>query len=145
MKRIIFVEKFLLMNRIFHARVTWYMLLLLILLSGLTFCSLWNKEVLIGGCTLILTIIVIERIIHTAYTVTTDGFLMIDNGRFSQKMQIPLNSIQRIEKCRSVNFGRFHLLEYLLVHYGEGQTISIVPVKADDLIKHIESKKGTIN
>lgn len=145
MKRIIFAEKILLMNRIFHARVMWYTLLWLFLLTGITFCSLWNKEVLVGGCTLILTVIVIERIIHTAYTVTTDGFLIIDNGRFSKRQQIPLKSIQRIERCRSVNFGKFHLLEYLLVHYGDGQTISIVPVKADDLIKHIESKKRTDN
>ncbi len=53
------------MNRIFHARITWYQYLYLILLGGLSFFLLWEKLIIPAAICMVLLVVLIERFIHT--------------------------------------------------------------------------------
>ena len=72
---------------------------------------------------------------NTTYTLTTNGRLVIHRGRFSKDIAIPLADIRRIERIRSARLGAFCLKRYLLVHYAQGQTVSLIPTKEEELLK----------
>lgn len=73
------------MDRIFHARIPLYMYFFIALVGALALLFLWTMMPLCGLAMLLLLIVAIERVIHTTYTITTDGFLIISHGRFQQK------------------------------------------------------------
>lgn len=73
------------MNRIFHARIAWYQYFLLVVLTVNAVGALWCKYILPAVLLMLLLIVVIEQIIHTVYTVSTDGVLEISTGRFMRK------------------------------------------------------------
>lgn len=123
------------MNRIFHARVPWYTLFFLFLLLVITVWSYWERLGLVTMCSLLLMVILIERTIHTTYTVTTDGLLVIHRGRFSKELTIPISDIHRIEQLHSVRFGKISLKRYLLIHYGGNKFVSLIPDNEEELMK----------
>ena len=133
------------MNRIFHARVPWYTLFFLILLLMLTVWAYWERLGLVAMCSLLLMVCLIERTIHTTYTVTTNGQLRIHHGRFSKDIIIPLNEIRQIERLRSARFGNFCLKRYLLIHYGKDKFVSLIPDNEDELIKLLSTQLDKLN
>ena len=76
------------MNRIFHARIAWYQYFLLIVLGANAFGFLWCKYILLAVFMMLLLIVVIEQVIHTTYTVTPEGELILSYGRFTRKKTI---------------------------------------------------------
>ncbi len=70
------------MNRIFHARIAWYQYFLLVVLTVNAVGALWCKYILVAVLFMLMLIVVIEQIIHTAYTLTTDGNLEVSRGPF---------------------------------------------------------------
>lgn len=130
------------MNRIFHARVPWYTLFFLVLLLILTVWAYWERLGLVAMASLLFMVILVERTIHTSYTVTPDGILRINRGRFSKHLAIPLNDIHHIERLRSARLGSFALTSYLLIHYGEPpKNISLIPADEEGLIAYINKMK----
>lgn len=126
------------MNRIFHARIPWYVVFFLIMLTFVLISALWVKHVLSGIAITLFLIITIERIIHTTYTITTDEKLVVSRGRFSPRVVISLSNITRIEKFRSMNFGKLHLLEYVVVYYGDNKSVTVHPVKESEFVERIK-------
>ena len=122
------------MNRIFHARVPWYTPILLVLLTIITVWAYWHRQGIIAFIGLALMFFIIERAITTTYTITTDGHLLIHRGRFSKNIDIPLTDIRHIERIRSTQFGPLCLKRYLLIHYTDGKTLSLIPTKEEDLL-----------
>ena len=125
------------MNRIFHARVPWYTLFLLILLTFITVWAYWERVGLVAAITLLLMIAIIERAIHTTYTITTENTLIIKRGRFAQQITIPISEINRIERLRSAKLVSFYLKSYLLISYGNQKSISLIPTKEEELVECI--------
>ena len=131
------------MNRIFHARVPWYTLFLLILLTFITVWAYWERVGLVAAITLLLMIAIIERAIHTTYTITTENTLIIKRGRFAQQITIPISEINRIERLRSAKLVSFYLKSYLLISYGNQKSISLIPTKEEELVECIRKhRKG---
>lgn len=128
------------MNRIFHARIAWYQYFLLIVITFNAVGALWCKHIVLAVLFMLLLIIIIEQIIHTLYTVTTNDTLEISQGRFSRKKVIPLSEIIAIQKCHSMKFGRFSVTRYVLVEYGKEKFISVMPVKEREFVELIEKK-----
>ena len=122
------------MNRIFHARIAWYQYFALALFTVNAVAALWCKYILPAVFMMLLLIVLIEQIIHTVYTVTSDGTLIIHQGRFSRKKVIPISKIGSIEQCRSMKFGRFSVTRYVLIKYDE------MPVKEQEFIQLIEKR-----
>lgn len=129
------------MNRIFHARVPWYTILFLILLAGITIWAYWERLGVAALVSLLWMVILIERTIHTTYTVTTDGMLSVHRGRFAKDIIISLTDIRKIERIRSAKFGPFCLKSYLLLHYGDDHTLSLIPSKEDEMIFCIKNNR----
>ena len=102
------------MNRIFHARIAWYQYFLLVVLTVNAVGALWCKYILPAVLLMLLLIVVIEQIIHTVYTVSTDGLLEISTGRFMRKKVIPIAEITAIRKYHSMKFGKFSVTNYVL-------------------------------
>ena len=128
------------MNRIFHARITWYHYFLLVLLTFNLVGALWSKIILPAVLLGILLIFVIEKIIHTTYTITPDGMLEISGGRFSKRKSIPIADIKEMRKCHSMKFGKFSITNYILIEYGGGKYVAVMPVKENEFIELITQK-----
>ena len=128
------------MNRIFHARIAWYQYFLLVVLTGNVVGALWCKYILPAVLLILMLIVVIEQIIHTVYTVTPDGILEISTGRFIRKKVIPISEITAIRKCHSMKFGRFSVTEYVLIEYGKGKFVSVMPVKEREFVELLEKR-----
>ena len=128
------------MNRIFHARIVWYQYFLLVVLTVNVVGALWCKYILPAVLLILMLIVVIEQIIHTVYTVTPDGILEISTGRFIRKKVIPISEITAIRKCHSMKFGRFSVTEYVLIEYGKGKFVSVMPVKEREFVELLEKR-----
>ena len=128
------------MNRIFHARIAWYQYFLLVVLTVNVVGALWCKYILPAALLILMLIVVIEQIIHTVYTVTPDGILEISTGRFIRKKVIPISEITAIRKCHSMKFGRFSVTEYVLIEYGKGKFVSVMPVKEREFVELLEKR-----
>ena len=128
------------MNRIFHARIAWYQYFLLVVLTVNVVGALWCKYILPAVLLILMLIVVIEQIIHTVYTVTPNGILEISTGRFIRKKVIPISEITAIRKCHSMKFGRFSVTEYVLIEYGKGKFVSVMPVKEREFVELLEKR-----
>lgn len=126
------------MNRIFHARIAWYQYFLLIVLTINAFGSLWYKYILMATLMMLMLIVVIEQIIHTVYTVTPDGLLILTYGRFLRKKTIKISDITSVRRCHSMRFGRFSVTNYVLIEYGNGKFVSTLPVKEQEFVALLE-------
>lgn len=128
------------MNRIFHARIAWYQYLALVLFTVNAVAALWCKFIIVAVFLLLFLVVLIEQIIHTTYTFTSEGELEISMGRFSRKKVIPISDITSVEKCHSMKFGRFSVTHYLLIGYGKDKFQAVMPVKEREFVELIEQK-----
>ncbi len=129
------------MDRIFHARVPFYMFIFIALVGAMALLFLWKMMPLCGLAMLLLLIVAIERVIHTTYTITTKGLLIVSYGRFQRKKEISLQEISRVEKLRSFRIGRMCLVEYLLVFYGNEKHVTVIPVKEDEFLETLQKRR----
>lgn len=122
------------MNRIFHVKIAGTTYLYLILLTAAMILAFWCMKAIIGLVIALGLIVAIERIIHSTYTLAADGKLVVYHGRFYKGKTIPLTDITDVELKRSSGFGGMMASTYVLVHYGEGKLLSLVPVKPEEFI-----------
>ena len=129
------------MDRIFHARTAWYQFLLLLVLGINTFFFMWCKLILPALFLAILLLIVIEQIIHTTYTITKDGRLVLYYGRFRRQRIIPLDEIRSVQKERTLSLGRRSVADYLLLEYGDNRSVSLMPVDENAFLEVLAKRK----
>mgnify|MGYP002240678635 CR=1 FL=1 len=133
------------MNRIFHVKIAGGTYLFLILLTAVMVFAFWCMKAMIGfGWWHWGLIITIERIIHSTYTLTADGKLVVYYGRFYKGKTIPLTDITDVELKRSSGFGGIMPSKYVLIHYEKKNLLSLVPVKPEEfinaLVKRLEHR-----
>lgn len=114
----------------------------LALISGLAIYMLWDKYVLPAALFMLWLIVVIEKLIHTTYTVTPDGKLKLYFGRFSRSKEILLKDVISVERASSMQIGRFAVMRYVLVKYGAGKCEVLFPVKEEEFIRLLEERRG---
>ena len=85
------------MQRLFHAKIQFQSWVLLIAVLFVFAYSAWHKQPIILLLSLILLIVMIDRMIHTTYTIS-DTHLIIHTGKFSKDQLIPLENLIRLEK-----------------------------------------------
>lgn len=117
------------------------MYLFIALIAALAVYFLWNRMPV--GCVamLLLLVMAIERVIHTTYTITTDGRLVVSYGRFQKPVVIAVREVRRVEKLRGLHFGRHCLVEYLLVCYGDEKHVAVMPVKEDEFLETLHKRR----
>lgn len=128
------------MNRIFHARIAAGQYLFIILAGALAVYGLWEKHILIAILFMLLLIVSIEKLIHTTYTITTDNKLLLFFGRFSRSKEILLKDITSVERASSMQIGKFAVMRYVLIKYGEGKCIALLPVKENEFLRLLEER-----
>lgn len=135
------------MKRTFQGRITIGMMIVFFILLSLTFYFAWQKNVLASPL-LVLVIFLLERLLHTSYTVTSSGYLIIQKGRFSKIVHLDIQDIVRIEKGISV-YAKTGLYSYLNLILNDGRVISIWPQQEDEFLSYIkkkhEKKKDTVD
>lgn len=130
------------MNRIFHARIAIGQYLFILLAAVLAVYGLWEKHILPAVLFMLLLIVSIERLIHTTYTVTPDGRLLLYFGRFSRSKEIGLKDITAVERASSMQVGRWAVMRYVLVRYGEDECVALLPVKEEEFIRLLRERMG---
>ncbi len=128
------------MKRIFHARITWYQYLYMVFLGLLSFWLLWQRVIIPATLCMLLIVFLIERLIHTTYAITADDKLEIYHGRFSKTRIIKLDDIISIQQRQSP-LGRLTKTGYLLLEYGNGKYVSLLPIKEQEFIELLTRRK----
>ena len=128
------------MNRIFHARIATGQYLFIILAGALAVYGLWEKYILVAVLFMLLLIVSIEKLIHTTYTITPDNKLVLFFGRFSRGKDILLKDITSVERGSSMQIGKFAVMRYVLIKYGENKCVALLPVKEDEFIRLLEER-----
>lgn len=126
------------MNRIFHARIAAGQYLFILLAGAVAVYGLWEKNILIAILFMLLLIVSIEKLIHTTYTITTDNRLVLFFGRFSRGKEIRLKDITAVERTSSMQIGKFAVMRYVLIKYGEGKCVALLPVKEEEFIRLLQ-------
>ncbi len=128
------------MNRVFHARITWYHLLFLVLVSVCTVYLVWHKQALGALLFSLVLLVLIECVIHTTYTVTAEGLLVIAKGRFYKKRTIPIEEILSIERKRSMTVFNCSVTHFVLIRWEYDKYVALIPVKEKEFIQLIRER-----
>lgn len=131
------------MNRTFHARLLPGSCLLLLLIAFLAVWCLWEKRPVLAAVWCLWLVFLIERLIHTSYTVTAGGTLRIDRGRFSRRHERPLSDIVSVERASSMQVAGHAWLRYVLVRYADGKFDALSPVNEEEFIRVLEKRSPT--
>lgn len=129
------------MNRIFHARIARGQYLFLVLAGTLTLYNLWEKQIILAVIFMLLLVVNIEKLIHTTYTITSDGKLILFFGRFSRSKEILLKDITSVERACSMKIGKFAIMHYVLIKYGKDKYKGLLPVKEKEFIRLLEERR----
>lgn len=128
------------MNRFFHARIALGQYLFLFLVAGMTIWALWNRHILLALLMVAILIVSIEKLIHTTYTITSDGNLVLYHGRFMPGKTIPLLEVTKVERVYQIRLFGVGLMRCVLVHYNN-KTEALMPVKEEEFIEVINKKR----
>ena len=123
------------MDRIFHRRagVRDFAVVTVFALAGLW--ALMHHNIpsgLVGLAMMMLAAITVERTVHTVYTLTSDGRLLIDNGRFSRRREEPLSGIRGVRRVE----GR-------LVECASGRVLALQPENETGFVKELRRRMAS--
>lgn len=91
---------------------------------------------------LLVMVIIVERMIHTHYTVTADRFLVIHRGRFAKEVSIALDNIERIDRINRMRFFGKPLRTSLVIVLSNKKEYYINPKNEEDFIKWIAKRRS---
>lgn len=128
------------MDRTFQARISSGQYLALAVPTILAVHGLWVKNWLVALVFVLLLVWFIEYLIHTRYTLTADGFLVVGHGRFNRVRRIPLADILLVERSKAMFAGLFPINHFVLVHYKGGRVLSLQPVNEDEFVHVLEKR-----
>lgn len=90
---------------------------------------------------LLLMVIIVERIIHTTYTVTHDNKLVIHKGRFSKDIILPLDNIDRVDRINSMRIGGKALRSTLAIVMSDKSEHYIYPRNEEEFVQYLIKRK----
>ena len=128
------------MNRVFHARILPGHYLALGVFAYLLIHAFWVHSALLALLCMVVLVLVVERVVHTQYTVTADGKLQVDRGRFSKLKEIAPADILRVEQAKAPLLGRLLVSHCVLVHCKDGKTLTLVPVKEEEFVRVLRKR-----
>ena len=137
------------MNRQFQSKISLGNYVLLAALLSVAIYFIWQTETVlvrsISGIVLaidlLMMVVIIERMIHTTYTLTADKRLVIHKGRFCQDIVISLDEIDKLDRINRMRIGRKALQTYLVVVTKDKKEYYITPNNEEDFIKCIIQRK----
>ena len=138
------------MSRIFHAKIQFQSWLLLLAIFFVFGYSAWHKQPIMLMIATVLLIVMIDRMIHTTYTITPTD-IIIHTGKFSKDKTIPLQDLLRVEKISGVRLFGHSFNSFLLLTYQvngeekpqavEEKSLAVIPQNFDDFVKCLQKRK----
>jgi tetrahydromethanopterin S-methyltransferase subunit E len=110
------------------------------LVSVCTVYLVWHKQALGALLFSLVLLVLIECVIHTTYTVTAEGLLVIAKGRFYKKRTIPIGEILSIERKRSMTVFNCSVTHFVLIRWGYDKYVALIPVKEKEFIQLIRER-----
>lgn len=131
------------MNKVFHEKFSAEKVVLLVLQLLLLFFLGWQKNILAIPI-LLLVLVSLERLLHCTYTITSQGTLIIDKGRFGKYITLDLQDIHHVEYDHylfniGIKFG-----SYVLLVLKDGKQLGIRPEREQEFITYLENKQTQI-
>lgn len=127
------------MDRTFHYRISWLNIVSIIVVAAAMVYFLWNRStgsIIVGFVLLFITMLMIERVIHTEYVITADGVLQIKRGKLSRPILIRIDDIATMQVVRS----NILTLRFIMIVYGRGQQIAVQPVNEEAFMEEIKKR-----
>ena len=126
------------MNRLFNAKVepgSWVLLLAVLVVTAFL---MWTSRNGVVICIMLLLLVVlVERIIHTNYTVTSEGKLIVHSGRFSKDKTIDLAQVRSVKRMAAMRiFGR-EFRSFVVIECTDGRVLSLIPREEEKFMKHV--------
>ena len=128
------------MNRTFHNRVSLLNYVAIVVVAAAALCMFWHRSAAgaVAGLALMMAVVLmVERIVHTAYVFTADGMLIISKGRFSRRVAIRITDIVSVERVRAGVLG----VRYVLIRYGAGREVSVQPAGEEAFVGEITRRQ----
>lgn len=101
----------------------------------------WVKLPLAALLAMLFLVVLTERLIHTSYVFTDDGFLWIDKGRFSRKTRLELAAIDRAEVVQSSSVSLLKHREAVMLTMRDGSIRFLTPFPAEEFCQYFNRKK----
>lgn len=118
---------------------------LLFLFAAVMVWAFWDMQPIVGLVMAMALVVTIESIIHSTYTLTTDGNLVVYRGRFRRTQTISLTDITDVELKRIHALGKLAAADYVLVHLRTGRHLSLMPLCPEEfmraLVKRLEHRE----
>lgn len=128
------------MNRTFHYRVSLVNYLAVFIVAAAALFFFWNRSIanaVVGFLLLMAVLMMVERIIHTMYVFTADGMLVIDRGRFSRSIAIPVSDIIKVGIVRPALLP----VRFVTIEYGAGRVVTVQPVNEEAFVDEIKRRQ----
>ena len=123
--------------------MNWPELLMTVVVAGFALYFFWQRSsamALVAFLLVCLDVVMIERMVHSSYTLSDDGVLEVNKGRFSKRLRIPLEEIIRVE-VRKTPFG---LTRYVLIEHGHHRLVSIQPERPEEFVWEVRKRLNMI-
>lgn len=130
------------MDRIFHKHVFFIDIVTIMVFALIGLWALMHHNLLsgvVGLAMIVLAALTVERAVHTVYLLTSDKRLVIDGGRLSRRIVVPLSEIREVKRVE----GRLLLKPYIAVEWGDGHVVSVHPDNEDGFIREIERRMAS--
>ena len=123
------------MSRSFRGKTpltSWVLVGVLMFVAGY---SAWERSSILLAVSLLVLVVVIDRIIHTEYTLT-GGELQIRRGRFSRVQVVRLTDILKIDEVNGTRIGGKALTTFLMLSLEGGS-----PRDVNGFIEQIQKQR----
>ncbi len=127
-------------DRTFHYRASFLNYAAIVAVGVAALCVFWHRSAanaVVGLVLMVAVVMMVEKVLHTAYTFTADGRLVVSRGRFSRPIYIKVSDIVKAERMRAGVLG----VRYVLLTYGAGHTVSLQPVNEEAFIGEISRRQ----
>lgn len=127
------------MDRIFHKRVGVRDFVVVAVFAIVGLWAFMHRNVqsgLVGLAMMMLAALTVERAVHTIYTLTADGRLLIDCGRFARRREVSLTDIRSVYRVE----GRLLLRSYVAVECASGSVIAVQPGNEEGFVKELRRR-----
>ena len=128
------------MNRTFRVRVPVSVFVSLVLFSVAMLVAFWYRGALASVLFALFAVICVERIVHSAYTLTADGRLVVDYGRFQRGADVPLSQIVAVDPKPMFRWQCLMHARYVRVHCADGRTLVLYPHKPEEFAHALERR-----
>lgn len=128
------------MERTFSHRVTILEWSAIALFALGTLYGFWHRQnvalVVLGTVFVLLTILALDRALHTSYVLTPDDVLIVRRGRFSRERRLALADIKTIRELPLA----FRLGNFVLLELTNGRVESLQPENNKAFIAAIQKR-----